>query len=155
MTNEPVQPAGQTVQTTDQAPTGQAPTGQAPTGQAPAGTTSPPWNMYVVLAALLLVSVGAIVVLLTYRSVFENATDVTTVLGSWFTVVGTIVGAYFGIKAASDITDKTQGTITSATNTANQALGALNPADASKIVGPPTTQAPFSPPTTQAPSPTQ
>jgi hypothetical protein len=154
MTNEPVQPAGQTVQTTDQAPTGQA--GQAPTGQAPAGTTSPPWNMYVVLAALILVSVGAIVVLLTYRSVFENATDVTTVLGSWFTVVGTIVGAYFGIKATSDIADKTQGTITSATNTANQALGALNPADASKIVGPPPPQAPSSPPTTpQAPSPNQ
>jgi hypothetical protein len=140
MTNEPVQPAG-----------------QAPAGQAPAGTASPPWNMYVVLAALILVSVGAIVVLLTYRSVFETATDVTTVLGSWFTVVGTIVGAYFGIKATSDIADKTQGTITSATNTANQALGALNPADASKIVGPPTTpQAPSSPPTPpQAPSPTQ
>jgi hypothetical protein len=112
------------------------------TGQATEPTTSPPWNMIVVLVALILVSVGAIVVLVVYRGLFENATDITTVLGSWFTVVGTLVGAYFGVKAASDITDKTQGAIVSANNTANQALGALNPSDASKIVGSPPPQDP-------------
>jgi hypothetical protein len=127
-------------------------TGQT-TNQAPTVTTSSPWNMYVVLAALTLVSVGAVLVLLTYRSVFENATDVTTVLGSWFTVVGTIVGAYFGIKATSDANDTAQGTIISATNTTNQALGALDPAVASKIVGPPRPQGP--PPTQEEPPPTQ
>ena len=119
-------------------------TGQT-TGQTPTVPTSSPWGMVVVLAALLLVSLGSIVVLIYYKSVFANATDVTTVLGSWFTVVGTIVGAYFGIKAGSDATDKAQGAIQTANNTANQALGALNPPDASKIVGPPPPQG--SPPT--------
>jgi hypothetical protein len=119
--------------------------GQAPgqsdqaTGQSDQ-TTSSPWNMYVVLVALVLVSVGAIVVLIAYRSVFDSATDVTTVLGSWFTVVGTLVGAYFGIKATSDANTTAQSTIMSANNTANQALGALSPEDASKIVGPPPPQ---------------
>jgi hypothetical protein len=100
--------------------------------------------MYVVLAALVLVSIGAIVVLFLYKSVFTNATDVTTVLGSWFTVVGTIVGAYFGIKASGDAADRAQGALETANNTANQALGALKPADASNIVGP----SPGSPPPT-------
>jgi hypothetical protein len=121
MTDVAGQTTGQAGQTTDQGPT---------------VPTSGPWNMYVVLVALILVSVGAVLVLLTYRSVFDSATDVTTVLGSWFTVVGTIVGAYFGIKATSDANAQSQGTILSATNTTNQALGALDPRVASTIVGP-------------------
>jgi hypothetical protein len=106
------------------------------TDQPPTVPTTPPWGMYVVLVALILVSVGAIWVLVAYEGVFENATDVTTVLGSWFTVVGTLVGAYFGVKATSDAHAQSQGAILSATNTTNQALGALDPTVASTIVGP-------------------
>jgi hypothetical protein len=73
--------------------------------------TSPPWGMIVVLTALVLVSIGAIWVLASYRSVFTNPTDITTVLGSWFTVVGSLVGVYFGIKASSDTTDKSMGQV--------------------------------------------
>jgi hypothetical protein len=108
------------------------------TGQATVPTSSP-WNMYVVLVALVLVSAGAIWVLVMYQGVFENASDVTTVLGSWFTVVGTLVGAYFGIKASSDATDRAQGAIQTANNTANQALAKLPPETATEVLGSPTT----------------
>jgi hypothetical protein len=110
-------------------------TGQT-TGQETTVPHSRPWNMIVVLAALILVSAGSIWVLISYESLFQNATDVTTVLGSWFTVVGTLVGTYFGIKATSDVSTQAQGTILSATNTTNQALGALDPTVARDIVGP-------------------
>jgi hypothetical protein len=102
--------------------------------------TSPPWGMFVALAALLLVSIGAIWVLASYKSVFTNPTDITTVLGSWFTVVGSLVGAYFGIKASSDATDKSQSAIQKANNTANQALAALPPETAAEVLRGPTTR---------------
>jgi hypothetical protein len=73
--------------------------------------------MVVVLAALLAVTVGAIWVLVVYKSVFQDPTDVTSLMGSWFTVVGTLVGAYFGIKTSSDTTDKTLGAIETSNNT--------------------------------------
>jgi hypothetical protein len=114
--------------------------GASQTNQTPKVQTSPPWGMIVVLVAILAVSVGAIWVLIAYKDVFQNSTDVTTLLGNWFTVVGTLVGAYFGVKASSDATDKTQGAIQTANDTANRALGALNPADAGNIVGQPPTQ---------------
>src|SRR3712207_1289553 len=98
MTDETGQTTGQTGQTIGQ-------TGQT-TGQPTAVPTTPPWGMYVAIFAILAVTVGAIVALLVYRGIFENPTDVTAVLGNWFTVVGTIVGAYFSIKASSDTNDK-------------------------------------------------
>jgi hypothetical protein len=110
------------------------------TGQVTEPTSSRPWNMIVVLVALVLVSAGAICVLVVYQGIFENSADVTTVLGSWFTVVGTLVGSYFGVKAASDITDKTQGAIVIANNTANRALGELPPDKARDVLGSPPPQ---------------
>ena len=88
---------------------------------------SPPWNMYVVLAAMFLVTAVAALVLIFYRSVFTNATDVTTLLASLFTVVGTVVGAYFGIKSTNDTTDKAMGQVekeAKRTERANQAARA-------------------------------
>ena len=72
---------------------------------------SPPYNMYVVLAALALVTVVAALVLILYRSVFTEATDITTLVASLFTVVGAVVGAYFGIKSTNDTTDKAIGQV--------------------------------------------
>jgi|SRR5215208_7433436 len=63
--------------------------------------TTPPWAMIVVLSALVAVSVGAVWVLVSYRGLFQAPTDVTLALSSWFTVVGTIVGAYFGIQGST------------------------------------------------------
>jgi hypothetical protein len=109
--------------------------------------------MIVILAALILVSAGALWVLISYESVFKNPTDVTSVLSSWFTVVGTLVGAYFGVKATSDANAQSQGTILSATTTTNQALGALDPAVARTIVGTPPPQGGAQPPQGGAPQP--
>jgi hypothetical protein len=95
--------------------------------------------MIVVLVALLAVSIGAIWVLAFYKDVFTTATDVTTLLGSWFTVVGTLVGAYFGIKASSDATDKNLGAIQTAQNTTNQSLAKLPPETAAAVLRTPTT----------------
>jgi hypothetical protein len=124
MTDQAGQTAGQTGQTTAQTPT---------------VPTSPPWGMVVVLAALILVSAGSIWVLISYQSVFQNPTDVTTVLGNWFTVVGALVGAYFGVKASSDATDKAQGATQTANNTANQALAKLPPETAAEVLRTPST----------------
>ena|SRR5215212_6881588 len=118
-------------QTTTPPPAGQAP--PPPDQAASSGDeaapvqTSPPWGMIVILTALVLVSIGAIWVLASYKSVFTNPTDITTVLGTWFTVVGSLVGAYFGIKASSDTTDKSMGQVEKAarrTERANQPRGA-------------------------------
>jgi hypothetical protein len=78
--------------------------------------------------ALILASLVALVALVVFRDVFENASDVTTVLSSLFTLVGTVVGAYFGIKVSGDTTDKSQGAIERANETANRALAQLPPA---------------------------
>jgi Tfp pilus assembly protein PilN len=67
--------------------------------------------MYVVLAALVLVTVLAALVLLFYRSVFTEATDVTSLLATLFSVIGTVVSAYFGVKSTNDTTDKAIGQV--------------------------------------------
>jgi len=113
--------------------------------------TSRPWGMIVALVAILAVSVGSVWVLVTYQGIFQAPTDVTSVLGSWFTVVGTIVGAYYGIKAGSDANNAAQatiqttnstaqGTIQTANNVAYQAMGALPPRDAQTVLERSTTQ---------------
>lgn len=50
--------------------------------------------------------------LFAYLQVFntENAANVTAALSSLFGIVGTLVGAYFGIKASSDAQDKSAET---------------------------------------------
>jgi hypothetical protein len=101
---------------------------------------SPPYGMIVALAALVLVSGVAALVLIIYKNVFTEATDITSVLGALFTVVGSVVGAYFGVKASSDATDKTQGAIQTANNLANQALAKLPPEIGSQVVGTPPRQ---------------
>jgi hypothetical protein len=67
--------------------------------------------MIVVLAALVLVTAVAVWALFFYKSVFTEATDVTSLLASLFGIVGTIVGAYFGIKSTNDTTDKAMGQV--------------------------------------------
>jgi hypothetical protein len=101
---------------------------------------SPPYGMIVALAALVLVSGVAALVLIIYKNVFTEATDITSVLGALFTVVGSVVGAYFGVKASSDATDKTQGAIQTANNLANQALAKWPPEIGSQVVGTPPRQ---------------
>jgi predicted aspartyl protease len=109
--------------------------------------------MIVILVALTLVTIGTVWALVVYQSIFKTPTDVTTILSSWFTVVGTLVGAYFGVKASTDATSAAQSTIQStnsaAQNTiqsanyvASQAMGAVDPSRAGGIVPPPSPGSP-------------
>jgi hypothetical protein len=104
--------------------------------------------MIVILVALVAVTIGAVWVLVAYQNIFKTPTDVTTVLTSWFTVVGTLVGAYFGVKASSDATYAAQNTIQANNNNAQytiqsanyvsqQAMGKLTPQQSSGIESPP------------------
>ena len=72
------------------------------------------WSYFLVRNAVFSVTVAFIFVmgLFAYLDVFEpdNAANVTAALGSLFGVVGTLVGAYFGIKASSDAQDSSAAT---------------------------------------------
>ena len=101
---------------------------------AAAQTKSPPYGMYVAWAALVLISLIAFSAMVIFRDLFENAGEVGTVLGSLFAVVGTVVGAYFGIKTSGDTRDKMQGTIDIANEIAKRALAELPPETSRRVV---------------------
>jgi len=73
--------------------------------------------------------------MLIFKGAFENATDVTTVLSSLFAVVGTVVGAYLGIKTSGDTRDTMQGAAERAHETANRALAELPPEVGRRVAG--------------------
>jgi hypothetical protein len=114
------QPPGQAVQTTDQGAADQ--------------TTPAPYGFYLAALTLVLISLITVSAMLIFKGLFENATDVTTVLGSLFAVVGTVVGTYFGIKTSGDTRDKLQGSIDKANETANRALAELDPESGRRVV---------------------
>jgi hypothetical protein len=102
-----------------------------------ADTASRPYAFYVVALAFIVILIAFVVVMAIFRGLFEEAAEVTTVLSSLFTVIGTVLGAYFGIKASSDTTDKARGAIERANDTANKALAALPPQVGKGITGQP------------------
>ena len=73
--------------------------------------------------------------MLIFKSAFKNATDVTTVLSSLFAAVGTVVGAYLGIKTSGDTRDAAQGEVERAHETANRALAELPPEVGRRVAG--------------------
>ena len=91
---------------------------------------SPLYAFYVVVIALSLAATVFVLVMLIFRSLFVDAAEVS----SLFTVVGTVLGAYFGIKVSGDTTDKTRGAIERAKDTANRVLAALPPEEARQVV---------------------
>ena len=72
------------------------------------------WSYLLVRNAVFSVTGAFILVmgLFAYLQVFntENAANVTAALSSLFGIVGTLVGAYFGIKASSDAQDRSAET---------------------------------------------
>jgi hypothetical protein len=93
--------------------------------------------------------------ILLFGDLFNNATTVIAALGSLFTLIGTIVGAYFGIKVSNDTSERSRGAIEKAhgsameanektqkaneraqkaNDTAKKALAELNPDVARRIV---------------------
>jgi hypothetical protein len=95
----------------------------------------PAYGFWLAVLSIALVSLVAFFAMLIFQDVFENATDVTTVLSSLFAVVGTVVGTYFGIKTSGDTRDKLQGSIDKATETANRALAELPPEVGRRVAG--------------------
>src|SRR5918997_1622469 len=109
---------------------------------------SPPYAFFVAALAI----VGACLVfglsMGIFGDLFKNATTVIAALGSLFTLIGTIVGAYFGIKVSSDTSERSQGAIErahgsteeatrraeQAHDTAQKALAELAPEVARRIV---------------------
>jgi hypothetical protein len=73
-----------------------------------------PWGFYLVLAAIVLVTV---VFSVTMVFIGEEIRDPATAIGAMtaaFAVIGTLVGTYFGIKAGLDGQDKVKETVTRA-----------------------------------------
>jgi putative Mn2+ efflux pump MntP len=69
-----------------------------------------PWGFYLVLAAIVLVTV---VFSVTMVFIGEEIRDPATAIGAMtatFAVIGTLVGTYFGIKAGLDGQDKVKET---------------------------------------------
>ena len=53
----------------------------------------------------------------------------TAALGALFTLIGTVSGAYFGIKNSSDTADRAERTAKEAHDKASNAAGALDPGE--------------------------
>jgi hypothetical protein len=86
----------------------------------------PAYGFWLATITLVLVSLVALIAMLIFKGVFENATAVTTVLSALFTIIGTVVGAYFGIKTSGDTRDKLQGSIDRANETTNRAMAEIS-----------------------------
>lgn len=88
------------------------------------------WSFWLVFSAIGWVTVAFLIVMLVYSrlDVFDknNVANITAALSSLFGIVGTLVGAYFGIKASTDAQDKVGSTHHQATrdikDTADKAL---------------------------------
>jgi hypothetical protein len=67
--------------------------------------------------------------MLIFRSLIGAPEDVAILsgaLGGLFTLIGTVVGAYFGIKSTQDTNDKAAARVDEAHNKESTALGALD-----------------------------
>jgi hypothetical protein len=67
-------------------------------------------------------------------SQFTNAADVTAAVGSVATVVGTIIGAFFGIQAGSSGKEAAEAGRAQAERASRLALAKLDPQDAADVM---------------------
>lgn len=103
---------------------------------------SRPLAAIVVIVALILVVITFLVTMLVFKDLFGKAEIVTTALASMFGVVGTLVGAYFGIKSSGDTintsqieTERARSEVERANQRTNRALAALPPEEGRRIMG--------------------
>jgi hypothetical protein len=90
---------------------------------------SPPYGFYFAGAAVgagLIAYVATIVALIAFTTELDS-TAVAGALGALFTLIGTVSGAYFGIKRSSDTEDKAYKRVQEANEAARNAAGALDP----------------------------
>jgi hypothetical protein len=75
----------------------------------PTPTPTPPYNLYFAIACVVVGAGAYILTMLVFKGLIEKPADVAIVsgaLGVLFTFIGTLAGAYFGIKSTQDTTDK-------------------------------------------------
>jgi hypothetical protein len=82
---------------------------------------SPPYAFRVAALAIVAACLVFFLSMLIFGDLFTNATTVIAALGSLFTLIGTIVGAYFGIKVSNDTSERSQGAIEKAHGSAMEA----------------------------------
>jgi hypothetical protein len=97
---------------------------------------SSPYAFWVAAIALLVAALAFILTMFIFGGLFEEAATVTAALGSLFTLIGTVVGAYFGIKVSNDTADRAQDAVKAAgdraqraNDMAREAYGMLDPKD--------------------------
>jgi len=95
-----------------------------------------------IFAALILAMFGLALAagLVIFLVVFgwHQPTDVVAVIGLFTSVLGTLVGAFFGLQVGSAGRDKAQQAAAEANQLAQRALAALPPDQARGMFGPPT-----------------
>jgi hypothetical protein len=93
------------------------------------------WQNIKVIGGLIAVALGLFVVLilgvLALSLVHDDAAQVATIAGSAFTVIGTLVGAYFGVKVGTDQTKSALGQTSEAMKQTQLAVDAMR-AEAAK-----------------------
>jgi predicted lipid-binding transport protein (Tim44 family) len=82
---------------------------------------SRPYAFFVAALAIVVAFLAFLSSILLFGDLFNNATTVIAALGSLFTLIGTIVGAYFGIKVSNDTSERTHGAIEKAHGSAMEA----------------------------------
>jgi hypothetical protein len=82
---------------------------------------SRPYAFFVAAIAIGVAFLAFLFSILLFGDLFNNATTVIAALGSLFTLIGTIVGAYFGIKVSNDTSERSRGAIEKAHGSAMEA----------------------------------
>jgi hypothetical protein len=89
---------------------------------------SPPYNLYFAGGAIGVGLIAYVVTIFIFGVKFDSAA-VPAALGALFTLIGTVSGAYFGIKNSSDTADRAERTTKEAHEKASNAAGALDPGE--------------------------
>jgi hypothetical protein len=87
---------------------------------------SPAYGLWFACAAIGVGLVAYVATLIAFGS-DHGGTAVTGALGVLFTLIGTVAGAYFGIKKSSDTEDKANKRVQEANRIARNAAGAMDP----------------------------
>ena len=95
-------------------------------------------NTIKTIGAFLVIVVGLVVIALVVMKIPVSAegwkpSDVTTIVGSLTTFLGSVVGAFLGVQVGAAGKDKAEAARAKAEDTAKKALAALPPGDAERI----------------------
>jgi hypothetical protein len=90
-------------------PSSEAPQTSSPQEEQPSPPEeekNPPYNFWFAWTVLAVAIVAYALTMLLFRGLFEDPAVVTGSLGALFTLLGTVAGAYFGVKSSSDTADR-------------------------------------------------